>query len=108
MGSKCPVAVACPVPAGLAPGAAASLPVAVPRPALAGTVTPYVMPLCQYGAVFPSPVYGVPWPGPVAQPGLVRGPGLVRFSPLGRTCLRMYPVPLQRPARPPGPRLRMT
>ncbi|RMB99916.1 hypothetical protein DUI87_23324 [Hirundo rustica rustica] len=105
-GSKCPVPVACPMPTGLAPGAAPSLP--VPGPALAGTVTPYVMPLCQYGAAFPSPVYGVPWPGPAAQPGLLRGPGIVRFSPLGRTCLRMYPVPLQRPARPHSPRLRMT
>ncbi|KAM4768758.1 serine/threonine-protein kinase WNK2 isoform 3-T3 [Cyanocitta cristata] len=108
LGNKCTVPVACPVPAGLAPGAAPSLPVPVPGPALAGAVPPYVMPLCQYGAVFPSPVYGVPWPGPVAQPGLVRGPGMVRFSPLGRSCLRMYPVPLQRPARPPGPRLRLT
>ncbi|XP_074406298.1 serine/threonine-protein kinase WNK2 isoform X7 [Zonotrichia albicollis] len=108
LGSKCPVPVACPMPTGLAPGAAPSLPVPVPGPALAGAVPPYVMPLCQYGAVFPSPVYGVPWPGPVAQPGLVRGPGIVRFSPLGRTCLRMYPGPLQRPARPASPRLRMT
>ncbi|RLV90255.1 hypothetical protein DV515_00014508 [Chloebia gouldiae] len=106
LGSKCPVPVACPMPTGLAPGAVPSLPVA--GPALAGAVTPYVMPLCQYGAVFPSPVYGASWPGPVAQPGPVRGPGIVRFSPLGRTCLRMYPVPLQRPARPAGPRLRMT
>nr|XP_021395220.1 serine/threonine-protein kinase WNK2 isoform X1 [Lonchura striata domestica] len=106
LGSKCPVPVACPVPTGLAPGAVPSLP--VPGPALAGAVTPYVMPLCPYGAVFPSPVYGVPWPGPVAQPGLVRGPGAVHVPPLGRACLPMYPVPLQRPARPPGPRLRMT
>ncbi|XP_053845186.1 serine/threonine-protein kinase WNK2 isoform X3 [Vidua macroura] len=108
LGSKCPVPVACPMPTGLAPGAVPSLPVPVPGPALAGAVTPYVMPLCQYGAVFPSPVYGVPWPGPVAQPGLVRGPSIVRFSPLGRSCLRMYPVPLQHPARPASPRLRMT
>ncbi|XP_064287972.1 serine/threonine-protein kinase WNK2 isoform X7 [Passer domesticus] len=108
LGSKCPVPVACPMPTGLAPGAAPSLPVPVPGPALAGAVAPYVMPLCQYGAVFPSPVYGVPWPGPVAQPGLVQGPGIVRFSPLGRSCLRMFPVPLQRPARPASPRLRMT
>ncbi|XP_053810147.1 serine/threonine-protein kinase WNK2 isoform X5 [Vidua chalybeata] len=108
LGSKCPVPVACPMPTGLAPGAVPSLPVPVPGPALAGAVTPYVMPLCQYGAVFPSPVYGVPWPGPVAQPGLVRGSSIVRFSPLGRSCLRMYPVPLQRPARPASPRLRMT
>ncbi|KAJ7407384.1 WNK lysine deficient protein kinase 2 [Willisornis vidua] len=109
LGSKCPVPVACPMPTGLAPGAPPSLPVPVPGPALAGAVTSYVMPLCQYGGVFPTPVYGVPWPGPVPQPGLVGGPSIVRFSPLGRTCLRMYPVPLQRPpARTPGPRLRMT
>ncbi|XP_072790872.1 serine/threonine-protein kinase WNK2 isoform X5 [Taeniopygia guttata] len=104
LGSKCPVPVACPMPTGLAPGAVPSLP--VPGPALAGTVPPYVMPLCQYGAVFPSPVCGVP--GPLAQPGLVRGPSVARLSPLGRTCLRMFPVPLQRPARPASPRLRMT
>ncbi|XP_032927505.1 serine/threonine-protein kinase WNK2 isoform X4 [Catharus ustulatus] len=108
LGSKCPIPVACPMPTGLAPGAAPSLPVPVPGPALAGAVTPYVMPLCQYGAVFPSPVYGVPWPGPAARPGLVPAPSIVRFSPLGRSCLRMYPVSLQRPARPPSPRLRMT
>ncbi|XP_066051812.1 serine/threonine-protein kinase WNK2 isoform X2 [Chamaea fasciata] len=108
LGGKCPVPVACPVPAGLAPGAAPSVPVAVPGPGLAGAVPPFVMPLCPYGAAFPSPVYGLPWPGPAAQPGLLRAPGIVRFSPLGRTCLRMYPGPLQRPARPPGPRLRMT
>ncbi|XP_062356519.1 serine/threonine-protein kinase WNK2 [Cinclus cinclus] len=109
-GSKCPVPVVCPVPTGLAPGAAPSLPVPVPvpGPALAGVATPCAMPVCHYGAVFPSPVYGVPWPGLAAQPGLVPAPGVVRFSPLGRTCLRMYPVSLQRPARPPGPRLRMT
>ncbi|XP_071407019.1 serine/threonine-protein kinase WNK2 isoform X2 [Pithys albifrons albifrons] len=111
LGTKCPVPVACPMPTGLAPGTPPSLPVPVPGPALAGTVTPYVMPLCQYGGVFPTPtpVYGVPWPGPVTQPGLAGGPSIVRFSPLGRTCLRMYPVPLQRPpARTPGPRLHMT
>ncbi|XP_016156750.1 PREDICTED: serine/threonine-protein kinase WNK2 [Ficedula albicollis] len=53
LGSKCPVPVACPVPTGLAPGAAPSLPVPVPGPALAGAVTPCVMPVCQYGAVLP-------------------------------------------------------
>ncbi|XP_063267958.1 serine/threonine-protein kinase WNK2 isoform X3 [Prinia subflava] len=105
-GSKCPVPVACPLPTGLAPGAAPPLP--VPGPALAGAVAPYAMPLCRYGAAFPSPVFGVPWPGPVPQPGLARAPGIVRFSPLGRTCLRMYPGPLQRPARPHSPRLRLT
>ncbi|TRZ10749.1 hypothetical protein HGM15179_016359 [Zosterops borbonicus] len=102
----------CPVPAGLAPGAAlpvpVPVPVPVPGPGLAGAAPPLVMPLCQFGAAFPPAVFGLPWPGPGAPPGLLRAPGIVRFSPLGRTCLRSYPGPLQRPARPPGPRLRMT
>ncbi|XP_054694116.1 serine/threonine-protein kinase WNK2 isoform X3 [Grus americana] len=103
LGKKCVVPASCPVPAALAPGASPSLPVPVPGPALSGTVPPYLMPLCPYGGVFPTPVYGVPWSGPAAQPGLAR------FSPLGKTCLQMYPVPLQRPAaEPPGPHLRMT
>lgn len=54
-------------------------------------------------------VYGVQWPGPAVPPGLIRAPSLGRFSPLGKTCLQLYPGPLQRPAaEPPGPRLRMT
>ncbi|KAM6126630.1 serine/threonine-protein kinase WNK2 [Phoenicopterus ruber ruber] len=109
LGKKCVVPVSCPVPAALAPGASPSLPVPLPGPALAGTGTPYAMPLCQYGGVFPTPVYGAQWSGPAAQPGIVGGPSVARLSPLGKACLRLYPVPLQRPAaEPPGPRLRMT
>ncbi|XP_075370704.1 serine/threonine-protein kinase WNK2 isoform X8 [Mycteria americana] len=109
LGKKCVVPASCPVPAALAPGASPSLPVPMPGPALPGTVTPYVMPLAQYGGVFPTPVYGVQWSGPAARPGIVGGASIARFSPLGKTCLQMYPVPLQRPAaEPPGPRLRMT
>ncbi|XP_055565577.1 serine/threonine-protein kinase WNK2 isoform X3 [Falco cherrug] len=109
LGKKCVVPVSCPMPAALAPGASPSLPVPMPGPALSGTVTPYVMPLCQYGGVFPAPVYGLQWSGPVAPPSIVGGPSIARFSPLGRTCLQMYPVRLQRPAaEPPGPHLRMT
>ncbi|XP_069625984.1 serine/threonine-protein kinase WNK2 isoform X13 [Haliaeetus albicilla] len=108
-GKKCVVPASRPVPAALAPGVSPSLPVPVPGPALSGAVTPYVMPLCQYGGVFPTPVYGVRWPGPATQPGLVGGAGVARFSPLGGTCLRAFPLPLQRPAaEPPGPHLRMT
>lgn len=108
-GKKCVVPASRPVPAALAPGVSPSLPVPVPGPALSGAVTPYVMPLCQYGGVFPTPVYGVRWPGPATRPGLVGGAGVARFSPLGRTCLRAFPLPLQRPAaEPPGPRLWMT
>ncbi|XP_029899319.1 serine/threonine-protein kinase WNK2 isoform X11 [Aquila chrysaetos chrysaetos] len=109
LGKKCVVPASCPAPAALAPGVSPSLPVPMPGPALSGAVTPYVMPLCQYGGVFPTPVFGVQWPGPAARPGLVGGPSAARFSPLGRTCLRAYPLPLPRPAaEPPGPRLRMT
>ncbi|XP_064931032.1 serine/threonine-protein kinase WNK2 isoform X3 [Columba livia] len=109
LGKKCVVPVSCPMSAALAPGASPSLPVPVPGPALAGTVTPYVMPLSRYGGVFPAPVYGLRWPGPAAQPGLVGSASVPGFSPLGRTCLGLYPVPLQPPmARPPGPNLRVT
>ncbi|XP_064012359.1 serine/threonine-protein kinase WNK2 isoform X11 [Pogoniulus pusillus] len=109
LGKKGVVPVSCPMPAALAPGASPSLPVPMPGPALSGTVTPYVMPLCQYGGVFPMAVYGVQWPGPAVPPGLIRAPSIGRFSPLGKTCLQLYPGPLQRPAaEPPGPRLRMT
>lgn len=86
------------MPAALAPGASPSLPVPMPGPALSVTVTPYVMPLCQYGGVFPRPVYGAQW--------RVGGAGIARFSPLSRPCLRMFPVPPQpRAAEPPGPHL---
>ncbi|XP_076202023.1 serine/threonine-protein kinase WNK2 isoform X13 [Aptenodytes patagonicus] len=109
LGKKCVVPVSCPMPAALAPGASPSPPVPMPGPALSGTVTPCAMPLCQYGGVFPTPVYGAQWSGPAVQPGIVGGPSVARFSPLGKTCLQMYPVPLQRPAaETPGPRLRMT
>ncbi|XP_026713554.1 serine/threonine-protein kinase WNK2 isoform X4 [Athene cunicularia] len=107
LGKKCVVPVSCPLPAALAPGAPPSP--AVPGPALSGMVAPYAMPLCPYGGVFPTPVYGMPWPRPAAQPRIVGAPSMAQFSPLGRTCLQMYPVPLQRPAAgPPGPHLRMT
>ncbi|XP_057269768.1 serine/threonine-protein kinase WNK2 isoform X10 [Pezoporus wallicus] len=96
LGKKYVVPVACPMPAALAPGVSPSLPVPIPGPALSVTVTPYVMPLCQYGGVFPRPVYGAQW--------RVGGAGIARFSPLSRPCLRMFPVP-PRAAEPPGPHL---
>ncbi|XP_075289111.1 serine/threonine-protein kinase WNK2 isoform X4 [Opisthocomus hoazin] len=97
LGSKCVVPASCPV--ALAPG---GLPVPLPGPALAGAVTPCVMPLGQYGRVFPA--YGVRWPG-----GIGGGRSVARFSPLGKAYVQTYPVPLQQPAAaPPGPRLRMT
>ncbi|XP_062475577.1 serine/threonine-protein kinase WNK2 isoform X10 [Pezoporus occidentalis] len=96
LGKKYVVPVACPMPAALAPGVSPSLPVPIPGPALSVTVTPYVMPLCQYGGVFPRPLYGAQW--------RVGGAGIARFSPLSRPCLRMFPVP-PRAAEPPGPHL---
>ncbi|XP_030905080.1 serine/threonine-protein kinase WNK2 isoform X3 [Melopsittacus undulatus] len=98
LGKKYVVPVACPMPAALAPGVSPSLPVPIPGPALSVTVTPYVMPLCQYGGVFPRPVYGAQWH--------VGGAGIARFSPLSRPCLQMFPVPPQlRAPEPPGPHL---
>ncbi|KAM9374668.1 serine/threonine-protein kinase WNK2 [Phaethornis superciliosus] len=96
LGTKCVVPAPCPLPAARAAGASPPLP--VPGAGLPGTVTPYLMPLCPYGGVVPAPGYGVRWPGPAAQPRFLGGAGIARFSPLGRTCLRLYPVPLQPPA----------
>ncbi|KAM6325618.1 serine/threonine-protein kinase WNK2 [Podargus strigoides] len=109
LGKRGVVPVACPMPAAVAAGAPPSVPVPLPGPALPGSVTPYVMPLCPYGAVLPAPLYRVQWSGLAAQPGLMGGPSVAGLSALGRPCLQLYPVPLRRPAaRPPGPRLHTT
>ncbi|XP_072203830.1 serine/threonine-protein kinase WNK2 isoform X10 [Excalfactoria chinensis] len=109
LGKRCIVPVSCPMSAALTPGVSPSLPVPMPGTTLSGTVTPYVMPLCQYGGVFPTPLYGAQWSGPAVRPGLVGGQSIAHFSALGKACLQMYPVPLQQPAAdPPGPRVRMT
>ncbi|XP_051483696.1 serine/threonine-protein kinase WNK2 isoform X3 [Apus apus] len=99
LGTKVVVPAPRPVPAARAAGASPSLP--VPRPAL-GTVPPYVMPLCPYRGVVPVPAYGVRWQQQqwgATQPRFLGSAGIARFSPLGSTCLRLYPVPLQPPAR---------
>ncbi|XP_059571482.1 serine/threonine-protein kinase WNK2 isoform X10 [Alligator mississippiensis] len=109
MGKKCVVPVSCPMSAALTPGVSPSMPVPMPGTTLSGTVTPYVMPLYQYGGVFPTPVYGIQWSGTTAQPGIVGGQSIAQFSALGKTGLQMYPVSLQQPAAsPPGPNMRMT
>ncbi|XP_048813106.1 serine/threonine-protein kinase WNK2 isoform X2 [Lagopus muta] len=108
LGKRCIVPVSCPMSA-LTPGVSPSMPVPMPGTTPSGTVTPYAMPLCQYGGVFPTPLYGVQWSGPAARPGLVGGQSVAHFSALGKACLQMYPVPLQQPAAdPPGPRVRLT
>ncbi|XP_015730251.1 serine/threonine-protein kinase WNK2 isoform X14 [Coturnix japonica] len=109
LGKRCIVPVSCPMSAALTPGVSPSLPVPMPGTTLSGTVTPFMMPLCQYGGVFPTPLYGAQWSGSAVRPGLVGGQSIAHFSALGKACLQMYPVPLQQPAAdPPGPRVRMT
>ncbi|XP_053146448.1 serine/threonine-protein kinase WNK2 isoform X3 [Hemicordylus capensis] len=109
MGEKCIVPVSCPMPAALTPGVSPSMPVPMPGTSLSGTIKPYMMPLCQYGGVFPTPVFGVQWPGPTAQPGTGGGRSVAQFPALGKTGLPLFPVPLQQPAvSPPGPNLRIT
>ncbi|XP_038266219.1 serine/threonine-protein kinase WNK2 isoform X9 [Dermochelys coriacea] len=109
VGKKCIVPVSCPMSAALAPGVSPAMPVPMPGTTLSGTVTPYVMPLCQYGGVFPTPVYGVQWSGTTAQPGIVGAQSIAQFAALGKTGLQMFPVSLQQPAvNPPGPNMKIT
>ncbi|TFK12024.1 potassium voltage-gated channel subfamily H member 8 [Platysternon megacephalum] len=109
VGKQCIVPVSCPMSAALAPGVSPAMPVPMPGTTLSGTVTPYVMPLCQYGGVFPSPVYGVQWSGTTAQPGIVGAQSIAQFPALGKTGLQMFPVSLQQPAvNPPGPNMKIT
>nr|XP_032660041.1 serine/threonine-protein kinase WNK2 isoform X2 [Chelonoidis abingdonii] len=109
VGNKRIVPVSCPMSAALAPGVSPAMPVPMPGTTLSGTVTPYVMPLCQYGGVFPTPVYGVQWSGTTAQPGIVGAQSIAQFPALGKTGLQMFPVSLQQPAvNPPGPNMKIT
>ncbi|XP_060127435.1 serine/threonine-protein kinase WNK2 isoform X8 [Zootoca vivipara] len=109
VGEKTIVPVSCPVPAALTPGVSTSLPVPMPGTTLSGTVKPYVMPLCQYGGVFPTSVFGVQWLGPATQPGIVGGQSVAPFPPLGKNGLQLFPVPLQQPVvSPPGSNMRIT
>ncbi|XP_074862227.1 serine/threonine-protein kinase WNK2 isoform X9 [Carettochelys insculpta] len=109
VGKKCIVPVSCPMSATLTPGGSPSMPRPMPGTTLSGTVTPYVMPLCQYGGVFSTPVYGVQWSGAPAQPGIVGTQSITQIPALGKTGLQMFPVSLQQPAiHPPGPNLKIT
>ncbi|XP_050815129.1 serine/threonine-protein kinase WNK2 isoform X6 [Gopherus flavomarginatus] len=109
VGKKCIVPVSCPMSAALTPGVSPAMPVPMPGTTLSGTVTPYVMPLCQYGGVFPTPVYGVQWSDTTAQPGIVGAQSIAQFPALGKTGLQMFPVTLQQPAvNPPGPNMKIT
>ncbi|XP_077181694.1 serine/threonine-protein kinase WNK2 isoform X13 [Paroedura picta] len=109
MGDKCIVPVSCPVPAALTPGVSPSIPVPMPGTTLSGTVKPFVMPLCQYGGLFPPPVFGVQWSGLTAQPGIVGGQSRAHCLTPGENGLPLFPMPMQQPVvSPPGPHLRIT
>lgn len=104
MGKQCIVPVSCPMPAALTPGISPSLPVPMPGTMLSGTINPFVMPLCPYGGLFPTPVFGMQWSGLTAQPGIVGGQSVARFPALDKTGLQLFPGPLQHPVvSPPGP-----
>ncbi|XP_064374956.1 serine/threonine-protein kinase WNK2 isoform X8 [Dromaius novaehollandiae] len=109
LGNQCVVPVSCPMSAALTAGVSPPLPVPMPGTPLSGTVTPYVMPLCPYGGVFPAPLLGVPWSGATAQRGMVGGQRVAPFSALGKPRSQTPPAPLQPPAAdPPGPAVRTT
>ncbi|XP_067159899.1 serine/threonine-protein kinase WNK2 isoform X8 [Apteryx mantelli] len=109
LGSQCVVPVSCPMSAALTAGVSPAMPVPMPGTTPSGAVTPYAMPLCPYGGVFPTPLYGVPWSGATAQPGIAGGQSSGPFSARGKTCSQTHPAPLQQPAAgAPGPSLRMT
>lgn len=109
MGDKCIVPVSCPVPAALTPGVSPPMPVPMPGTTLSGTVKPFVMPLCQYGGLFPTPVFGLQWSGLTAQPGIVGGQNSAHCLALEKTGLPLFPMPVQEPVvSPPGPHLRIT
>lgn len=104
MGKQCIVPVSCPMPAALTPGISPSLPVPMPGTMLSGTINPFVMPLCPYGGLFPTPVFGMQWSGLTAQPGIVGGQSVARFPALDKTGLQLFPGPLQHAVvSPPGP-----
>ncbi|KAJ6668385.1 hypothetical protein lerEdw1_015762 [Lerista edwardsae] len=104
MGKQCIVPVSCPMPAALTPGVSPVLPVPMPGIPPSGTVNPFVMPLCPYGGVFPTSVFGMPWSGLTAAPGIAGGQSMARLPALGKTGLQLFPGPLQQPVvSPPGP-----
>ncbi|XP_028906536.1 serine/threonine-protein kinase WNK2 isoform X3 [Ornithorhynchus anatinus] len=76
----------------LTPGVSPAQPVPMPGTTFSGPVTPYVMPLCQYGSVFPAPGFGPQWQGYVGQPRIGGDQNM------GQTGLQMFPASLQKPA----------
>ncbi|XP_038627979.1 serine/threonine-protein kinase WNK2 isoform X5 [Tachyglossus aculeatus] len=76
----------------LTPGVSPAQPVPMPGTTFSGLVTPYVMPLCQFGSVFPAPGFGPQWQGYVSQPRIGRDQNK------GQAGLQMFPASLQKPA----------
>ncbi|KAJ7316831.1 hypothetical protein JRQ81_002993, partial [Phrynocephalus forsythii] len=108
MGRQCIVPVSCPMPAALTPGVSPSIPVPMTGTTLSGPVKPFVMPLGQYGGVFPTSVFEVQWSGLAAQSGLVSVQSFGEFSGLGKNCYQLFPGPLQQPVlSQPGPKVRI-
>ncbi|XP_063147867.1 serine/threonine-protein kinase WNK2 isoform X3 [Candoia aspera] len=97
LGKKCVVPVTCPLSAALTSGVPPSQPVPMPGTLLTGPVKPYVMPLCQYGGILPTTLFGVPRSGPATQPGMSGGQSIAQFPALGPSSFQLFPVPLQRP-----------
>ncbi|KAH0630105.1 hypothetical protein JD844_012743 [Phrynosoma platyrhinos] len=109
VGKKCIVPVSCPMPTALTAGVSPSLPVPMTGTTLSGTVKPYVMPFCQYGGVFPMPLFGMQWSGSTTQSGIVGGQSLAEFPALVKNGFQLLPVPQQQPVvSPPGPNFRIT
>ncbi|XP_051874375.1 serine/threonine-protein kinase WNK2 isoform X2 [Pristis pectinata] len=101
----------CPASAALAPGKS-TIPPGMSATPIPGTVPAYMLPLCQYGGVIPTPLYGVQWHGlssSASQPGVLNTQGISSFPSLSKGGLQMFPVPLQKPIiNPSGSNMRTT
>ncbi|XP_029456715.1 serine/threonine-protein kinase WNK2 isoform X3 [Rhinatrema bivittatum] len=107
VGEKCIVPISCPKSDALTAGVSSSVAMPVPGHTLSAMLPPYMMPLCQYGGVFPALPYGLPRSGTAAQPGIT-GAQSMALSP-ACTGLQGYSVSLQQPiVSPPGPNMRIT
>ncbi|XP_078270790.1 serine/threonine-protein kinase WNK2 isoform X3 [Rhinoraja longicauda] len=108
---KCSAPMTCPAATALAPGKS-TIPAGMSAAPIPGPLPAYVLPLCQYGGVIPTPLYGVHWQGlssSASQPGLLNTQGISSFSSLSKGGLQMFPVPLQKPIiNPSGPNMRTT
>ncbi|XP_072928285.1 serine/threonine-protein kinase WNK2 isoform X1 [Hemitrygon akajei] len=101
----------CPASAALALGRS-TIPPGMSATPIPGTVPTYMLPLCQYGGMIPTPLYGVQWQGlssSASQPGVLNTQGISSFPSLSKGGLQMFPVPLQKPIiNPSGSNMRTT